>query len=116
MSEAVSRSQGEERVLRLGEDLTVGRAVEIRERLLRALDGDGGVVLEIPPEAEPDVSFLQLVCAAHRTAAARGRRLRLGSVCPPKLVELSALAGFQRHHGCTADCLWVEVRNRAAAP
>src|SRR5512141_2216956 len=58
--------------VRVGGRLTVSGARRLRGELLAALGAGRAVILEITGATEADLSFLQLVCAARRSAAACG--------------------------------------------
>ena len=65
--------------------LTVPTAAAIRDQLLAALDGSPAVTVDISGATEIDVTFLQILVAAQRSAQARGTDLSLvpGSVLLP---------------------------------
>lgn len=63
--------------LRLPEELTIAEAADLRLRLLAALEGGAPVVLDGGAVADVDAAGLQLLCAARRSAAARGVKLTL---------------------------------------
>ena len=65
--------------------LTVPTAAAVRSQLLAALDGSPSVAVDISGATEIDVTFLQILIAAQRTAQARGADLTLvpGSVLLP---------------------------------
>jgi anti-anti-sigma regulatory factor len=64
-------------VISLPEELTIAEAADLRVRLLAALEGGGPVVLDGGAVADVDAAGLQLLCAARRSAAARGVTLTL---------------------------------------
>jgi hypothetical protein len=81
--------------------LTVERAVDLdglsvlREELRGAFGGTLPVVLRIA--APSGVPLLQLLCSAHRTAAAAGRALAVDWQYPKEVGALLEEAGFARH-------------------
>lgn len=58
-------------------DLTIARAASLRETLLEALESARDVKLDCSAATNVDVTFLQLLVAAQRTAAARGVNLSI---------------------------------------
>lgn len=83
-------------ILQLPEELTIAEAARLRERLRAALDGGAPVVLDAAGVAEVDAAGLQLLCAARRSAAARGVPLTLRgrgrSEALARALEVSGLA------------------------
>ena len=65
--------------------LTVPTAAAVRDQLLAALDGSPAVTVDLSGVTEIDVTFLQILVAAQRTAQARGTDLSLvpGNVLLP---------------------------------
>lgn len=57
-----------------------------------------------------DLSFLQLVCAAHRTAISQQKCFTLTLEDNDQLRNLLTVSGFKHHCGCGADagepCIW----------
>lgn len=78
--------------LPLGPELTIPFAAEARATLVQALQADEGtVVLDLSTVAEFDSAGVQLLLAARRSQAERGRSLRLAH---PSDVVLDALRVF----------------------
>jgi len=65
------------RVLRFDGSLTLPKAEAIRSVLAAALDKGGVVAIDCGAATEVDVSFIQLLLAARRSAAQRGASLAL---------------------------------------
>ena len=99
------------RTVTLRGDLSLTRGRELRELLLKALREGGEAVLEFSEYTGADLSFLQLLCAAHRTAVRMGSSLRLGSSMPREFFETARAAGYLRDKCCTysndESCLWL---------
>lgn len=66
---------------------------DLKPALLAALDDDRNVTLAVSPDRCFSAAFVQLVCAAHRSFAARGKTLRLSGLGPDARERLDAL-GF----------------------
>lgn len=93
--------------LPLGDALTVWRSAELKELLLGAVGSGGRVELELNAVEEADLTGLQLLCAAHRWAAAHGTEFAANEPTPA-LREAARRAGFTRTRGCLSGCLWAE--------
>jgi anti-anti-sigma regulatory factor len=99
--------------LALEGDCTLDRALELRSVLLEALIDDGELLLNLENATEVDLSFLQLLCAAHRAALRCGKQLVLGPEPSTAFMEAAEGAGFLRTMGCQdaqkKECLFTEV-------
>lgn len=84
----------EERTVFLAGDLTLPRTQGIRKELLSALDGPK-TVLKFGETGIVDLSFLQLLSGALRSALKRGVELAVaGETVPPSVSALVRQAGF----------------------
>jgi anti-anti-sigma regulatory factor len=105
-----TRSGNKERVSIRG-DLTVPHANALRTVLLEAMKNAEAIVLAVDQVTALDVSFPQLVCSAHRTAASLGKELTITGLEQDRLAQLLLQAGFMRHTGCAEStrktCLWL---------
>lgn len=63
--------------LRLDGPLTVSRAEELQVLVLTALEAAEPVLIQLPEDERIDISFLQLLIAAQKTAAREGKILAL---------------------------------------
>jgi len=61
--------------LALEGELTIGRAGELRTALINALDKVTHLQLNFEKVTDIDLSCLQLICSAHKTAAGMKKRL-----------------------------------------
>jgi anti-anti-sigma regulatory factor len=93
MTETIQRDQAIR--LTLNGPLTVRHAPEIHLRLREAL-GQGSVTVDCRAADEFDLSFIQLILAARRSAAATGRTLRLAHPADATLLDRLQQAGMVR--------------------
>ena len=103
------------RAITLEGDLSIRRACELKDLLLTALKEGRQVVLEFGEYVGSDLSLLQLLCSAHRTAARLGISLTFGDTVPADFRKTTEQAGYLRDKGCVcgnaATCLWLRSRN-----
>ena len=104
------RSKDKEQV-NISGDLTVHHASALKAVLLEAMQNAKAVVFAVDQVTGLDVSFPQLVCSAHRSAAALGTELTITGLEQDPLAQLLLKAGFMRHTGCAEStrktCLWL---------
>lgn len=101
---------GNDAVIVAGGRLTYSHAGLMHKKFLEAMAGAGRVDLFLHDVLEADLTFLQLLCAAHRTTAARGTVFTIGGVDSDSPVRrLIGKAGAERGAGCPDGCLWAGV-------
>ena len=81
-------------------NLTISRAVEILSLLNDSLESNDNVRIVLREVSNIDLSCLQLLCSAHRTAAAAGKELTLKTPLPDIFLQLIRQTGFNRQKGC----------------
>ena len=108
------RNTGDKGVITLDGDLTISNAEELRKVLMKSLLEAEDVSIEMENLQNMDLSCLQLLCSAHRSAVRFKKRLCIRGVRPGTFNDLVAAAGFARSSGCRLDtdksCLWAAVQ------
>lgn len=103
--------KGNKRVITFEGDLTLQNAEKMKKALLKSLETAGQVTLKLDRVTSLDLSCLQLLCSAHRTAVRKNRPITLSISCPELFQRFVREAGFIRHIGCEMDhkksCLWI---------
>jgi|Deesub1362A_J573_1020465.scaffolds.fasta_scaffold00073_21 anti-anti-sigma factor len=102
---------GNARVLKATGDLTIERAAELKEVLLRLLGEADNVIFDLKGVNALDLTCLQLMCSAHRTAVMSNKRFTLAETYPEAFKNAVKEAGYYRHAGCVRGgegCLWTE--------
>ena len=99
--------------LDLNGELTIQRIAELKQQLCSALQDADGLVLNLKEVSRADLTFLQLLCSAHRSAQAAGKFLRCEGVSAAVDKAVSD-AGFLRGNmacgqDCSDSCLWIEA-------
>ena len=95
---------------KLAGKLTIPRASELLAAIVQALAAeDHEVVLDLSEVTGADVSFLQILCAAHRSALRDGKTFAVTSPSR-ELLQAVRTAGFERRMPCGPcagdTCLW----------
>ena len=80
---------------------------------MEQLAGENCLVLNLSKVEEVDLSFLQLLCAAHKSASNAGKTFTLEGALSEPLIRKAREAGFACRKECgphvNGDCLWREV-------
>lgn len=96
--------------LRLTGDWNIQQASELKTMLLKALNENGELMLDFHDVTRVDLTFFQLICAAHRWSAARGKHLSHAGPFPNAIAEHLESAGFMRVQACRSvnekKCFW----------
>lgn len=95
-------------------ELTIEQVAAFRQELVSALAAADRLTISLAEATQIDLSFLQLLCSAHRTAVSQRKELVLIGVSTREVEAVLREAGFSRHIGCTLDCnrscIWVAER------
>jgi anti-anti-sigma regulatory factor len=90
--------------------LGVEQSGELLESLRKALSGsDMKISLDLSGVTESDISALQIICSAHKSAARRGKTFYISRIAP-ELGQAASDSGFTLRSDCAADlsktCPW----------
>jgi ABC-type transporter Mla MlaB component len=114
MADIRRRQEGDRMIVTVGGDLTVSSAAALKAELVAALQAASAVEVVVESILGLDVSFPQLLCSAHRTAAARNKTLTVTGLAQERLNTMLLQSGFSRQTGCQentrACCLWLNVQ------
>lgn len=93
-------------------DLTIERAAELLDVCRQALAASDDISVAFDEVGAVDLSCLQLLCSAHRTAVLQGKQFCFADERPDFLSEAAERAGFIRKGKCQMnperyDCLWL---------
>ena len=110
MAKTVKTKLKDSREVILSGSLVLSSAGDIRAQLLQALDESDIVHLMLQDVTEVDLSLVQIICAAHRSALQRKKSLVLQKDLPDSFVQIIEDAGLQDHIGCSSgtreNCVW----------
>ena len=102
---------GDKGVVTFSNDLTLPHAEELKAAFLKALVETDDVAIVFENVQEVDLSFLQLLCSAHRSAVRLKKTVKFSAALPKVFTEAAEAAGFARLKGCKLDCdkscLWM---------
>jgi anti-anti-sigma regulatory factor len=105
------QEKGKRGVLFMEGDLTVTRAEELKNALLDALKRVQHVHFNLEKATAVDLSCLQLLCSAHRTAALMNKEFSQSGGNSEAFIKTVTSAGYPRSIGCTEimakGCLWI---------
>lgn len=110
---ALFKRTGNKGVITFKGELTLPHAEELRGVLVKALAETDDVSIAMEDVQDVDLSCLQLLCSAHRSAVRFQKRMVFSGELPRIFSDAVEAAGFARIAGCKLDCdhscLWVAV-------
>ncbi|MHB8882175.1 MAG: STAS domain-containing protein [Thermodesulfovibrionales bacterium] len=91
--------------------LSIENSASIKEALTKVLERSEHIVLKLEKDSSVDLSFLQILCAAHRAATLKQKTFEVLGVTADTLDLAVTDTGYSRTCGCAWDndhtCLWV---------
>ncbi len=104
-------ASGNAGTITLNGDLTLATAAEFRALLIKALIDTDTITISFENTGAVDLSCVQLLCSAHRSAVRMGKQLVLTGAWPGPFRQIVNDAGFIRNAGCRLgsekNCLWI---------
>ncbi len=105
------QQSGKQGTITLDGNLTVAQAEGLRTLLIKALIDAERVRVDFGTVTDVDLSCIQLLCSAHRSAGRMKRSFSLSGDWPEPFKKIVEEAGYSRLAGCRLDvghsCLWV---------
>ena len=93
-------------------ELNLCRIRQLHEELRSSMENVRKLDVDISGVVEADLSFLQLLCSAHRTAVKTGKTLNLMNDIPEAVRQAMEANGYSRQNSCSLDigktCLWTK--------
>jgi ABC-type transporter Mla MlaB component len=111
MKKSRNEATRKEATVELPGELTVQEAARLKSLLSDGLERADCIEVDLSHTGKADIAGLQLLCAAYKTAIARGKTIVIPAV--PDCVRTAAIAaGFWRPEGCVAcqeeGCPWAQ--------
>lgn len=103
MKKQTLKSAEQARIVGSGEKLTIETTADFAQRIRKELTGATTVVVEFEPVVELDITALQVLCSACKTAAAEGKKFTHRGPIPQALVDLAGAVGSAHHAHCTQN-------------
>lgn len=115
---ATFTQSGNTGTIKLDGDLTLQTAEELKQVLKQALAAADEITIALGNLQDVDLSALQLLCSAHRSAVRQKKRITLTGKAPRAFTEAAEAAGYLKLTGCKLDiekgCLWMMVAGAKA--
>ena len=110
MMRMTSSNSGKSRVLKLSGSLTVASSGKLRKAVISGLEKDNGLELVLGKVEEVDLSFLQIIASASKTAREENKKFAVRLPVPDPVVEAVILSGLANHGSCDdASCAMCSI-------
>ncbi len=104
------KNKGPNRLLEVSGSLTVANASKLKKAILANLKKGHHLELVVGDVTDVDLSFIQIIAAANKSAEKGDREFKIRSPVPDPIVRNLRLAGFLNHERCTnKNCLWCSI-------
>lgn len=97
-------------VISSGDRLTIESAADFARLINEGFQAAQHVAVEFEPELEIDITGLQILCSACKTAAASGKTFSCSGPRSQALADMIEACGAERHAVCkqnnNSTCIW----------
>lgn len=97
-------------IITSGDRLTIENAADFSRIVREALEASDNVLIEFEPEVAIDITGVQVLCSACKSAALSGKVLAYHGPQPAGLTEIITASGAERHgvckHNNDSNCIW----------
>lgn len=95
---------GDKRTLTVNGELTIHNAAAIQGVLIRLLESREDLHISLKEVSEVDLSFLQLLCSAHKTSKDLNTHITMSGDCPEIFRDAVRTSGLLQDSGCRFNC------------
>lgn len=93
-----------------GDRLTIETSAEFSRIVREALEASNKVAIEFDPSVEFDITGVQILCSACKSAAQNGKTFSYHGPQPQALADIISGCGAERHgvckHNNNSNCFW----------
>jgi anti-anti-sigma regulatory factor len=101
---------GNDGFLALTGHITIMESLEIKKILMTAIDQVNTLMVDFSGIDSADVSFIQIICAAHQEAFLSEKKIHLSGPLPDTIRDLLKNSGYSKQTGCLhkarGACMW----------
>ncbi len=102
-------------IISSGDRLTIENAADFARIVHEALGSSKNVAIEFESTVEIDITGIQIICSACKSAALKGSSFSYLGMRPQALADLIITSGAERHalckHNNNATCIWFGGNN-----
>ena len=107
------KNKGHKRLVEVSGSLTVANASNLKKTILANLKKGHHLELIVGDVTDVDLSFIQIIAAANKSAEKGDREFTIRSPVPEPVVRSLMLAGLLNHERCSVtNCLWCSINTQ----
>ena len=107
------KKKGNDRVVEVSGSLTVAHSSGLKKAILENLKKGNRLELVIGDVTDVDLSFIQIIGAALKTAEKGDREFTLRTPVPEPVVKSVRLSGLLNHDRCSKpNCVWCSINGQ----
>jgi anti-anti-sigma regulatory factor len=110
MSVNSSVRENGEIIITSGDRLTIETAADFARLAREAMEASNDVAIEFEPAVEIDITGIQILCSACKSAAQRGKTFSYSGPQPQALADIITSSGAERSEICKhnndSTCIW----------
>ena len=107
------KKEGNSRVVKVAGSLTVANSSALKKAVLENLRKGNRLELVFDDVTDVDLSFLQIIVAALKTAEKGDREFTLRTPVPEAVVKSVRLSGLLNHEKCSKpNCVWCSINGQ----
>ncbi|OLP55467.1 hypothetical protein BJF92_23290 [Rhizobium rhizosphaerae] len=111
--QAAQPDAGSATKLALPASMSIREAVNTRELILAALQESGAILLDLPEDAQVDLSFIQIIEASRRHALSQGGSVALAQPARGSLLSTLERAGLLTEMAAEDQLFWLHRKEAA---
>jgi anti-anti-sigma regulatory factor len=97
-------------IITSGDRLTIENAADFARLAREAMEASNVVAIEFEPAVEIDITGIQIICSACKSAAQSGKTFSYSGPQPQALADIITSSGAERHaickHNNDSTCIW----------
>lgn len=106
-----TKKEGDRTSIILSGELSIRYAPQLRLELEESITSSQEIRVRFSDVETADLSLLQLLCSAGRSARSEGKKLAIGGEIPDPVANLVSGAGYNNHSSYSDhQCVWDEVK------
>lgn len=114
MMRVLSKKTDKTQVLEISGSLTAAWSADLKKEIQEGLKKGPGLELVIKKVEDVDLSFLQVISSALKTAQKEDKELSVKLPVPDPVVESVILAGLHNHGACRIEnCPWCGINTQS---
>lgn len=107
------KKKGNSRVVEIAGSLTVANSFDLKKAVLENLRKGNRLELVIGDVTDVDLSFIQIIAAAMKSAERGDRDFTVRTPVPEPVVKSVKLSGLLNHEKCSkVNCVWCSINEQ----